>query len=48
MRDYAAAFMPDIRFDQLIDTRKELRTFAKSLGIVIGEDLGEVAPAGAP
>jgi len=48
MRDYAAAFMPDIRFDQLIDTRKELRAFAKSLGIVIGEDLGEVAPAGAP
>ena len=45
MRDYAAALMPDISFDQLIATRKELRTFAKGLGIVIGEGLGDVSPA---
>jgi anaerobic magnesium-protoporphyrin IX monomethyl ester cyclase len=39
MRDYAAAFMPDIAFKQLIETRKEVRTFAKDLGIVVGESL---------
>ena len=39
MRDYAAAFMPDLPFDRLISARKELRAFAQSLGIVVGEEL---------
>jgi radical SAM superfamily enzyme YgiQ (UPF0313 family) len=39
MRDYAAAFMPDLPFDRLIGARKELRAFAQSLGIVVGEGL---------
>jgi radical SAM superfamily enzyme YgiQ (UPF0313 family) len=39
MRDYAAAFMPDLPFDRLIGARKELRAFAQGLGIVVGEGL---------
>jgi hypothetical protein len=41
MRDYAATFMPDLPFDRLIGARKELRAFAQSLGIVVGEGLTE-------
>ena len=37
MRDFTAALMPDLDFEQLADARSAIRRFAKANGIVIGE-----------
>jgi radical SAM superfamily enzyme YgiQ (UPF0313 family) len=37
MRDFTAAFMPDVPFSEIADARTAIRAFAKQCGIVIGE-----------
>ncbi|HEX2090948.1 MAG TPA: cobalamin-dependent protein [Longimicrobiaceae bacterium] len=37
MRDYVAAFMPDLSLEVLISARRQLRGYARDLGIFVGE-----------